>query len=260
MPLSTTVTTAARPTRFERALDRIPFVEKELLLLRTLVQPGDVCADIGAAGGAHLMVMARRVGPHGRVLGIEPRPGSYRVLRGIVRAAGLHRRVHLEQTALGSEPGTVTLRIPIVPTRAHLHGTTADRERAAAFPGMPFREVEVPCRRLDDVVEAAGLTRLDVIKVDVEGAELLVFSGAARVLDELRPVVIVEADDLHQRRFDATAQQVLDAVIAYGYRPHRYRAGMLEPVPGVVAGEDDYVLIPDGRTVATPIRSAASQP
>ncbi len=235
-----------RPSRLERAVDRVPFLEKELFLLKTLVTPGDVCLDVGAAGGAHLLVMARRVGPRGRVLGVEPRPRSLRALRRLVRWCGMRERVVLHQVALADRDGTAPLRIPVVPTRAHFHGSSADRDDTAAFGRLPHREIEVPTSTLDALVAAEGLERLDVFKCDVEGAELLVLRGAGRVLTELRPVVLVEADDLHQAREDATAGDVLAAVTAHGYRAHRWRRGALEPVAGPVAGEDDYVLIPEG--------------
>jgi FkbM family methyltransferase len=246
----------------ERVLDRIPFVEKELLLLPHLVRPGDVCVDVGAAGGGHLLLMARAVGPTGHVLAVEPRPGSYRVLRRLIRLSGLGDRITLANTALAAARGTVTLRVPIVPTRAHLPGSTRDLDAAAAFPGLPHREITVPTHRLDDLVALAGLRRVDVVKCDVEGAELLVLAGAQRLLSEQRPIVIVEADDLHQQRFDATAQDVLDHVVAAGYRPYRYAAGALEPVPGVVEGEDDYVLVPEGRSLpaAVPVRASHGPP
>jgi FkbM family methyltransferase len=236
-------------------MDRIPFIEKELLLLRALVRPGDVCLDVGAAGGAHLLVMASAAGPAGHVLAVEPRPGSYRVLRTLARASGLGARITLANAALAAGDGTVALRIPVVPTRAHLHGSAAGRGSGAAFPGLPHREIEVPMRRLDDLVGRAGLTRVDVLKCDVEGAELLVLAGATRILRDHRPIVIIEADDLHQRRFDATAQDVLDAVVDVGYRAHRYRDGALDEVDGVLPGEDDYVLVPEGRELHVPIRS-----
>lgn len=237
----------ARPSLFERMVDRVPFLEKELLLLRTLVRPGDVCVDVGAAGGAHLFVMASRAGPSGRVIGIEPRPGSHRLLQAAVRVGGLRDRVTLVQAALADRRGRQELRIPVVPTRAHFRGSSRARLEVAAFAQLPHRTIEVPTLRLDDVVDDEGLDRVDVLKCDVEGAELLVLSGATRVLERQRPTVIIEADDLHQRRFDATAQEVLDAVVAQDYRPHRYRQGSLEQVEGIVEGEDDYVLLPAER-------------
>jgi FkbM family methyltransferase len=245
---------AAGASRLERSVDRVPFLEKELFLLRELVQAGDVCVDVGAAGGAHLFVMASRAGRWGRVVGVEPRPGSHRVLRRLVRLAGLSSRVSLHQVALTDRSGAIELRVPVVPTRAHLDGSTRDVDGAAAFAGLPHRRIEVETCTLDALMAAEGLHRLDVLKCDVEGAELLVLAGAARVLRELRPIVIIEADDLHQRRFDATAQDVVDAIAVHGYTPHRYRRGMLERVEGVVHDEDDYVLLPDDRPSRTPIR------
>ncbi len=235
---------APRPTLRERAVDRIPFLEKELFLLRRLVVSGDTCIDVGAAGGAHLVTMARRVGRTGRVVGIEPRRGSLRVLRWLVRMLRLTDRVRLLATALSDQVGDEPLRVPVVPTRAHLRGSASDAERHAAFARLPHRRVRVPTTTLDSVVAGEGLDTVDVVKCDVEGAELAVVEGAGDTLRRLRPIVIVEADDIHQRRFDSSAQQVLDAVIAHGYTPHRYARGHLHAVDGVVDDEDDYVLLP----------------
>jgi len=245
---------SAPPSRLERAVDRVPFLEKELFLLRRLVRPGDVCIDIGAAGGAHLFVMARQAGRWGHVVGIEPRPGSLRVLDRLVRVSGMADRVSLHQLALTDAAGTIELRVPVVPTRAHLRGSTEDADGAAAFARLPHRRIEVRTERLDTLVADQALGRVDVLKCDVEGAELLTLAGARRVLRDHRPVVVIEADDLHQRRFDARAQDVVDAIAAHGYRPHRYRRAMLEPVDGVVEGEDDYVMLPDDRPSRVPIR------
>jgi FkbM family methyltransferase len=236
-----------KPGPLERVIDRVPFLEKELFLLDRLVRAGDVCLDVGAAGGAHLLVMARRVGARGRVLGVEPRPTSLRALRRLVDLSGFTDRVRLAAVALADTVGAQRLRVPVVPTRAHFRGSTADASTAAAFARLPSREIEVPTTTLDALVAAEGLERLDVLKLDVEGAELLVLAGATHVLRVLRPIVILEADDEHQRRFDASAQDVLDAVVAHGYRVYRYRRGRLEPVDQVVEGEDDYVFVPEER-------------
>jgi FkbM family methyltransferase len=242
------------PSRLERAVDRVPFLEKELFLLDRVVRPGMVCVDVGAAGGAHLLVMARRVGPTGRVVGIEPRPGSLRALRALCRLTGVADRTRLLPIALAEGRGRLPLRIPVVPTRAHLPGTTDDTDGAAAFANLPHKAIEVPTRALDDVVDAEGLERVDLVKIDVEGAELAALAGAHRTLDELRPLVLVEADDLHQARYDATAQDVVDAVLEHGYEVFRYRRGELDRLAGrVVEGEDDYVFVPVERPPPLPV-------
>jgi FkbM family methyltransferase len=244
-----------RPSRLERAVDRVPFLEKELFLLRRLVRPGMVCFDVGAAGGAHLLVMARRVGRRGAVYGFEPRPGSLRTLRRLTRLARVADRTRLLQVALSDGPGELPLRIPVVPTRAHLPGTTDDRDGTAAFAGLPHRTIEVPTRTLDDVVRAQELDRVDLIKLDVEGAELAALAGASETLDTHRPLVLVEADDLHQARFDASAQDVVDRVVAHDYTVFRYRRGALDELDGrVVDGEDDYLFVPTERRPPLPVR------
>ncbi|GGI08114.1 FkbM family methyltransferase [Egicoccus halophilus] len=243
-----------RPSPLERAVDRIPFLEKELFLLRRLVRPGQVCLDVGAAGGAHLLVMAAGVGPTGRVLGFEPRPGSLSMLRRLVRMTRLDDRVRLYQVALSDAAGTLPLRIPVVPTRAHFHGSAPDRSATAAFARLPHREIVVPTRRLDDVVTDEGLERVDLLKCDVEGAELKVLAGAAQVLQDHRPLVVLEADDLHQARENATGADVLAAVAAHGYRVYRYRRGALETVDGPVPGEDDYLFVPEERPAPVAVR------
>jgi FkbM family methyltransferase len=240
----------------ERVVDRIPFLEKELFLLRRIVAPGDVCIDVGAAGGAHLLVMARRVGPTGQVLGFEPRPGSHRFLERVVQVAGLADRVRLHAVALADEPGQQALCVPVVPTRAHFRGSTADPDQAAAFGTLPRREIEVPTSTLDVEVARHQLSHVDVVKCDVEGAELLVLAGARRVLREHRPVVVLEADDLHQAREDARADDVVEAVVGHGYDAYRYRRGALEPVTSASPDEDDYVFVPTERTPRIPVRSS----
>jgi FkbM family methyltransferase len=248
-----------RPSRLERAVDRVPFLEKELFLLSRIVRPGLTCIDVGAAGGAHLLVMARRVGPKGRVLGIEPRPNSLRALGVITRLAGVADRTRLCQVALAESRGTLPLRIPsIVPTRAHLPGTTDDRAGTAALAKLPHRKLEVATRRLDALVEELGLDRVDVIKLDVEGAELAALAGAGGTLDRHRPLVLVEADDLHQARYDATAQDVVDAVVEHGYDVYRYRRGALDALDGrVVPDEDDYLFVPAERQPPLRVRGAS---
>lgn len=243
-----------RPSRFERAVDRVPFLAKELALLRALTRPDTVAVDVGAAGGAHLLAVARGLGPDGRVVGVEPRPGSLRALRWVVRAAGVADRVTLVGAALGAAPGRTALRVPIVPTRAHVPGSGAAGRGGAAFPWAPARTIDVPVRTLDEVVAAHGLGRVDLLKLDVEGAEREVLAGGRDTLARSRPVLLVEAHDAMQARDDgATAQDLLDALAALGFDAYRYRRGGLEATGGrTVPGEDDYVLVPTERPAPLP--------
>jgi FkbM family methyltransferase len=69
-------------------------------------------------------------------------------------------------------------------------------------------EFRVHVRRLDDLLASSGRSNVDFVKIDVEGAEVDVLSGATRVLEQDRPIVLVEVEEAHQRRYGASPSDV----------------------------------------------------
>ena len=221
----------------ERILDRIPFLEKEMLLVRRLVRPGWTCLDIGAAGGTYLHVLSRLVGRAGRVIGVEPRRRSARLLRALQRWLPWHN-VRIFQVALADSVGTARMVVPrLVRTEAHLAPPGAGSDADGS--------VEIVRQwTLDHLVERAALDRVDLIKCDVEGAEELVFGGAAETLRRWKPIVLCEIEARHLARYARTADSFLDRFAEHGYRVYRYRAGRLDPVDGIDPTENDYLFLP----------------
>lgn len=221
---------------FERLIDRIPFLEKEMLLLRRLVQPGWTCVDVGAAGGTYLHLLSRTVGPAGRVVGVEPRRRSAAHLRRLGRWLGWDN-VTIYRVALADVAGRAVLSVPRwVRTEAHLlPATDAD---------SPGTTEQVLQWTLDGLVDRAGLQRLDLVKCDVEGAEELVFAGATETLRRWSPIVICEVERRHVARYGRRPGQVIERFRAHGYRTYRYGQGRLRPVTHVDEGENDYVFLP----------------
>lgn len=236
-----------RPSRWvgflERLLDRIPFLEKEMLLVRRLVRPGWTCLDIGAAGGTYLHVLSRLVGRAGRVIGVEPRRRSVRTLRWLQRWLPW-RNVTIFQVALADSIGTARIVVPRwVRTEAHLAPSTDGSQ--------PRGRIEVVRQwTLDHLVERAQLERLDLIKCDVEGAEELVFGGAGDTLRRWKPIVLCEIESRHLERYARTADTFLDRFTENGYRAYRYRAGRLRPVDVIDPAENDYLFLPVPERVA----------
>ena len=163
-----------------------PREQPEQEAMRRVVAPGDVALDIGANMGIHTVLLARLVGPRGRLFAFEPNSALLPTLRRTV--AGLPN-ASLYTCALSDEPVRSAFFIPADDTKASLADWTDE-----AIDGVA-REDSCERRRLDDMVGEGTIAQPDFIKCDVEGAELLVFRGAREVLDRRdAPIVLFEVN------------------------------------------------------------------
>jgi hypothetical protein len=89
-----------------------------------------------------------------------------------------------------------------------------------------FEEVETTT--VDRLVEECDLERVDAIKLDVEGVELLALRGACETIRSFKPTIIFELSSPAARRSNAADMAVPALLASYGYRLYRYRA---RPIP-----------------------------
>ena len=153
---------------------------------RFLPPPDGVVVDIGAQVGFLTTRMARRVSS-GRVVAIEPYPLSFSRLQRSVLANRLPN-VTLVQCALSSEAGTFTFASAehSVDSRLVLPGRISPR--LMAQPGM--RTYKVECTTVDLLAEREHLDRIDLMKLDVEGAEIEVLRAAGKTLPRVQAMLI----------------------------------------------------------------------
>ncbi|TMR90482.1 FkbM family methyltransferase [Nonomuraea basaltis] len=193
--------------------------EPELLGLAGFVRPGAVCFDVGAAYGMYTYPLARLAGPAGQVHSFEPLPMPYRILEAGSRAFGV-RNVRVTNAALGSFTGYQRLRLPYrfgVP----IHGW-AHMQDGLKHPGRfrAARTLEVPVYSVDRVCELREISRVDFMKVDVEGFEAEVLKGAEWTIDQHRPTLLLEIEDRHLDKYGRTSAEVAGSLIERGYRMH----------------------------------------
>jgi FkbM family methyltransferase len=127
--------------------------------------------DIGANVGLYSLFVASRGGAHARVLAVEPQPGIVDRLRFNVRANQNFNVVVLPM-AVADRDGTVDLVID----ERDSGGTRVNKGDTPAT-GTSFR---VPCRPLLAILDAAGLSSIDALKIDIEGAEDLALAPFLR--------------------------------------------------------------------------------
>jgi FkbM family methyltransferase len=124
------------------------------------LKPGDVFVDVGANSGIFTSFAAKRVGPTGRVVAIEPMPALIERLRFNVAANGF-ANVAIFATAVGEETGLATL---------HIHPN--NRGQSGMIPLSPrSMPLQVPVSTLASIVRSAELDRIDALKIDIEGFE-----------------------------------------------------------------------------------------
>lgn len=179
------------------------------------VRPGDAVVDVGAHKGAFLFSLARAAAP-GPALAIEPQPALASYLRAACAALRL-RNVQVLAAAASERAGRARLAIP---SSGPTHG--ASLERAVEARG-PVEHVDVELLALDELFAGAA-PRLAALKIDVEGHELAVLRGAARLLASHRPTLVVEIEQRHLG--ERPLSDVFGELERHGYRGeflHRHR-------------------------------------
>jgi FkbM family methyltransferase len=182
------------------------FEPHEIKLLTRCLAPGDTFVDAGANIGVHTLVAARAVGPAGRVVSIEASPDNATLLRANI-ARNHFDHVTVIEGAIGDRAGTVTLRRPANGNRGMF--TLGDVGGDAVC--------DVPMLRLDDMLDAANVGRVAVVKIDIEGCEYVSLLGAPRLLHEQRPVFLLELNEAALQGCGASCQQVKQLFREAGY-------------------------------------------
>lgn len=208
-----------------------------LRTFRAYVRPGMTVLDIGANAGFLTLLLADLVGPTGRVFCFEPCPETYKLLEKNIRANDL-KYVRTFPVALSNRNGTAVLtRNP----RNDGANTLGDLSASADLAGWDVEQlkVQVPTLTLDDFLEEQDVERVDFVKIDVEGAETMVFEGARRLLSRPdAPAIVCEVADRNQRSVGRTCSDLRSMLYSFGYRSYRLRKGFPEwhanePVRGI---------------------------
>lgn len=162
-------------------------------MLRHLVRPGDVVYDAGANLGLYARYLVSTLGA-GRVVAFEPVPDNRALLAENLRLGGIEDRVTVMPMALADEDGEAEFQVDDMQSASGTLSRVTGGEACVGRQnlGLGPLTARVPVRRLDTLIGEAGLPLPAVIKIDVEGAEGLLLRGAARLLREHSPRLLVE--------------------------------------------------------------------
>ncbi|MFZ5784753.1 MAG: FkbM family methyltransferase [Pseudomonadota bacterium] len=185
--------------------------------LAQTVKPGMRVVDVGANYGYYTLLMADAVGESGQVIAVEPSPDAAALLAETLALNGFTGRTQLVPQALGAAPGSALLFTPdSEPKNALLVGQ----------PDLPGGQTqEVPVTTLDAL--ALDGRRVDLIKVDAEGAEEAIVAGMQGVIARDRPLLVLE---YNAARYADPAGFLDGLVSIYGGAQELTGHGTLEPL------------------------------
>ena len=206
-----------------------------LAWINELLRPGEAFFDVGAHQGWMSMVACQRVGAKGKVVAFEPAPPLVECLKYNKKVNRLGQ-MDIVAKAVADSGGR---KVPLYAVnRGDSYLNSLVDHRAGPVPKAVTGTVEVETISLDEFCERTKL-HPDVVKIDVEGAELLVLRGATRLAEERRTTFIVAVHPCWLPEGQEAAE------IFELFRVHGYKVveSAIVPYEGVEFG--DYVFAPD---------------
>ena len=186
---------------------------QETALLQLLLRPGMTFVDVGANWGYFSLAAAQMVGPAGRVVSVEADPRACRTLRANMARNKLDA-VAVVEMAASDRSGT--LQLQEYEADASDSGSYGVTSTTTVVDGG--RAFTVAARALDDALDEAGVDRVDLLKMDIEGGEARALAGLQRRLVDRRiDRILLEVHPSHLRDQDSSAAAVVGALRAHGF-------------------------------------------
>ncbi len=187
-------------------------------LIKRLLPKNGVFLDIGANVGYFSLLACSIVGKGGQVIAFEPIP---------IARKHLHNNIDLnngfsiiiENKAVSNNNGLVEI----------YEGPDSHKGISSIRPiSNAKQKINVETIRIDDYL--SDYDRLDIVKIDVEGAEALVIEGMKNTITKLRPHIILEATDEFLQSFDSSTTSLSKSIMELGYEMFIIRNDTLEQV------------------------------
>ena len=220
------------------------YYEKSAIeLWETLIQPDSVVLDIGANIGYYSLVASAKASS-GTVYAFEP--GSF-LLQKLAQNVKINRisNVHVIPVAISNQTGSAIF----YPADLSNLGMSGLRQ-PSNFCGL---QEKVNSIRLDEWAAAIQIDQVDIIKIDVEGAELSALQSMTQVLTTFKPILFVEVIGVLLKRFGDSVEALFQALEEFGYLPYKIEKELTLKKLDRPEENDSVIFIHKSRPIASRI-------
>ncbi len=196
-------------------------LEPELFLIKELVSDQSVVFDIGSNVGAYLYAFEKIVQP-GNIYGFEPNQNLFLNLK------KLFGKINLLNIAISDVSENAELKIPIINNVAYEARGTLNLD-FKEIDENDFTLINIKKESLDNYVLKNGISKLDFIKIDVEGHEFQILKGAINTLKQFKPTLLIE---IEQRHHKFPISQIDDFLLELGYSKYFFLKKENRILPG----------------------------
>ena len=185
------------------------FYEPEMEAIPEILDNPEVILDIGSNYG-HYSAFLSKLYPNSKIYAFEPVERTFNILKKVKEKFSLEN-VELIKKGLGSQEGDKIIVLP-----NHYTITAYIKDFYQEFNKNDDIEI-VKITTLDNFVKEKKISRLDFIKCDVEGFELEIFEGGKKAIKRFKPIIFVEIEERHTKKYDINPQEVIDFLIELDY-------------------------------------------
>ena len=171
---------------------------------KKLISEGDTVFELGAHIGYISVYFSQLVGTSGKVFVFEPGVNNLPYVRENIANSKI-KNVQLVEKAVSDNNGTATFYLENITGQSNSlvkDYRVTKKIHSKTFVEMKKNEVQVETIRIDDFVQMNNISRIDFIKIDIEGAEYLAIKGMPNVLATLKPTMMIEVTENHEALFN----------------------------------------------------------
>lgn len=191
------------------------FEPAEVAFVQENLKQGDIFFDVGANGGIFTVIAAKKIGSSGHVYAFEPGLNELKLLRHNIAVNNL-KNVTVVERAVSNKSGTAQFAVCYDGAMNSLAKTD--------HPGQKIKAWQtIETISLDEFVRKMNINKVNLIKIDVEGAEKLVIEGAAATFQSQEQLMILlEANNLNASSFNYSVWELLSELIDRGFNMYYF--------------------------------------